>query len=149
MILKALHEIGEKHPDVLKDRESVIHLIEKKFNEIHLDVKDSIVKTIWKAIAEHDETAPIIKKPNGKPLADKDVRDTERVPLKEDIKEYFEREVKPYVEDAWINKDRTRIGYEIPLTRYFYEFEELRSLKEINNEIKEKEREILNLLEQI
>jgi type I restriction enzyme M protein len=149
MILKALHEIGEKHPDVLKDRESVIHLIEKKFNEIHLDVKDSIVKTIWKAIAEHDETAPIIKKPNGKPLADKDVRDNESVTFKEDIKEYFEREVKPYVEDAWINKDRTRIGYEIPLTRYFYEFEELRSLKEINNEIKEKEREILNLLEQI
>lgn len=147
LILKSLHDIGESHPELLKDSESVIQLIEKKFDEIQLDVKDSIVKAIWKEIAEQDESAPIILKPNSKPMVDKDLRDTERVPLKEDIEEYFEREVKPYVQNAWINRDRTRVGYEIPLTRYFYEFKELRPLTEIDREIKDMEKDILLQLE--
>ena len=63
---------------------------------------------------------PILKK--GKPVPDVDKRDTENVPLNEDITAYFEREVKPYAPDAWIDIKKTKLGYEIPMTRYFYEY---------------------------
>ena len=62
----------------------------------------------------------VLKK--GKPVADSALRDTENVPLKEDIDEYFAREVLPYAPDAWIDKSKTKVGYEIPMTRYFYEY---------------------------
>lgn len=69
-----------------------------------------------------DETGkPILKK--GRPVADAALRDTENVPLTEEIDAYFEREVKPYAPDAWIDKKKTKIGYEIPMTRYFYEYQ--------------------------
>lgn len=58
----------------------------------------------------------------GKPAADTSLRDTENVPLKEDIDAYFAREVLPYAPDAWIDEKKTKVGYEIPMTRYFYEY---------------------------
>ena len=68
-----------------------------------------------------DEQGGIVKK-KGKPVADANLRDTENVPLTEDIDAYFAREVLPYAPDAWIDKSKTKIGYEIPMTRYFYEY---------------------------
>ena len=62
----------------------------------------------------------VLKK--GKPVADPALRDTENVPLVEDIDRYFEREVLPYAPDAWIDHKKTKVGYEIPMTRYFYEY---------------------------
>ena len=64
---------------------------------------------------------PILKK--GKKVADTSLRDTESVPMEEDIDVYFAREVLPYAPDAWIDKSKTKVGYEIPMTRYFYEYQ--------------------------
>ena len=69
-----------------------------------------------------DETGALILK-RGKPQADPALRDTENVPLAEDIDAYFAREVLPYAPDAWIDKTKTKVGYEIPMTRYFYEYQ--------------------------
>ena len=71
---------------------------------------------------QRDENGEIIKK-KGKPVADTSLRDTENVPLTEDIDSYFAREVLPYAPDAWIDRKKTKIGYEIPMTRYFYEYQ--------------------------
>jgi type I restriction enzyme M protein len=68
----------------------------------------------------------------GSPEPDADLRDTENVPLKEDIQAYFEREVLPHAPDAWIDDDKTRKGYEIPFTRHFYRFVPPRPLEEID-----------------
>ena len=68
-----------------------------------------------------DENGQIVKKA-GKPVADTSLRDTENVPLDEDIDRYFKREILPYAPDAWIDKKKTKVGYEIPMTRYFYEY---------------------------
>ncbi|MBQ8820445.1 class I SAM-dependent DNA methyltransferase [Campylobacter sp.] len=68
-----------------------------------------------------DENGEIVKKA-GKPVADTSLRDTENVPLDEDIDRYFKREVLPYAPDAWIDKQKTKVGYEIPMIRYFYEY---------------------------
>ena len=59
----------------------------------------------------------------GKPVPNVAKRDTENVPLVQDIDRYFEREVLPYAPDAWIDKKKTKVGYEIPMTRYFYEYQ--------------------------
>ena len=86
---------------------------------------------------------------NGKPIADPSLRDTESVPLKEDIKEYFKREVLPFAPDAWIDKKKTKIGYEIPFTRYFYKYEAPKPSKDIMAEILEIEKELNGVLEAI
>ncbi len=92
-------------------------------------------RAIWSALAEKDEDGDVVHDTQGRPQADSDLRDYENVPLKEDVEENFEREVKPYVPDAWIDEDYTRVGYEIPFTRYFYEYEAPRPLNRIWGEI--------------
>nr|WP_222615385.1 N-6 DNA methylase [Persicimonas caeni] len=106
-------------------------------------------RAIWSALAEKDEDGDIVHDTQGRPKADSDLRDYENIPLKEDIEEYFEREVLPYVPDAWIDEDYTRVGYEIPFTRYFYEYEPPRPLEEIEAEILELEGEIQGMLKEV
>ena len=72
----------------------------------------------------------------GKPVADSALRDTENVPLSEDVKTYFKREVLPHAPDAWIDHDKTKVGYEIPFNRHFYVFKPPRPLAEIDAELK-------------
>ena len=76
---------------------------------------------------------PVLKK--GKPVADSSLRDTENIPMTEDIEEYFQREVLPYASDAWIDTKKTKIGYEIPMTRYFYEYESPEPVEDIMTRI--------------
>ena len=75
-----------------------------------------------KALSEQDETADICLDKNGNPEPDISLRDNENVPLKEDIGEYFEREVLPHVPDAWIDESKTVKGYEINITKYLASF---------------------------
>lgn len=90
---------------------------------------------------QRDENGEIIKK-KGKPVADTSLRDTENVPLVEDIDTYFAREVLPYAPDAWIDKNKTKVGYEIPMTRYFYEYQKPEASDDILNRIIRLEEEI-------
>lgn len=97
-----------------------------------------------------DENGEIVKK-KGKPVADAKLRDTENVPLTEEIDEYFAREVLPFAPDAWIDKSKTKVGYEIPMTRYFYEYQKpessdaiLERIIGLEAEISEKLKGILN-----
>jgi type I restriction enzyme M protein len=71
----------------------------------------------------------------GKPQPDADLRDTENVPLSEDVEEYFKREVLPHAPDAWIDEEKTKVGYEIPFNRHFYVFKPPRALAEIDAEL--------------
>ena len=75
-------------------------------------------------------------KQKGKPLADASLRDTENVPLSEDVEDYFKREVLPHAPDAWIDQEKTKIGYEIPFNRHFYVFKPPRPLEIIDAELK-------------
>ncbi|MEI7432264.1 MAG: N-6 DNA methylase, partial [Betaproteobacteria bacterium] len=75
-------------------------------------------------------------KNKGKPKSDSSLRDTENVPLDDNIEAYFKREVLPHVPDAWIDHDKTKIGYEIPFNRHFYVFKPPRELAEIDTDLK-------------
>lgn len=90
---------------------------------------------------------PVLKK--GKPQADSALRDTENVPLTEDIDEYFAREVLPFAPDAWIDRAKSKVGYEIPFTRYFYKYEAPRPSAEIMAEILEIEKELDGALAEV
>jgi type I restriction enzyme M protein len=106
----------------------------------------AIAKLVIAAATARDADAPVVVDKKGKMLPDSELRDYEQVPFGEDIDEYFEREVKPYLPDAWVDHAKTRFGYEIPLTRFFHRFEEPRPLEEIDADIKALEGEILELL---
>ena len=84
-----------------------------------------------------------------KPLADTELRDTESIKWKEDIDEYFAREVLPFAPDAWMDRDEDKIGYEIPFTKFFYEYKPLRDLTEIMGDLLALEQETEDLLDEI
>ena len=79
---------------------------------------------------QRDEAGNILLK-RGKPVPDTSLRDTENVPLVQDIDSYFAREVLPYAPDAWIDQSKTKVGYEIPMTRYFYEYQAPEAVEDI------------------
>ena len=90
---------------------------------------------------EKDENGKVVLK-KGKPVPDANLRDTENVPMTEDIQEYFQREVLPYAPDAWIDEKKTKVGYEIPMTQYFYEYQKPEPVEDIMARITELEKEI-------
>ncbi|CAJ4224678.1 type I restriction-modification methylase [Burkholderia pseudomallei] len=88
-------------------------------------------------------------KQKGKPQADSSLRDTENVPLSDDIGVYFEREVLPHAPDAWIDEQKNKVGYEIPFNRHFYVFEPPRDLHTIDEELKAVSANIMRMLEEL
>ncbi|QNB05334.1 SAM-dependent DNA methyltransferase [Herbaspirillum frisingense] len=88
-------------------------------------------------------------KQKGKLQPDSNLRDTENVPLNEDVQVYFEREVLPHAPDAWIDTEKSKVGYEIPFNRHFYVFEPPRSLHAIDEELKAVSANIMKMLEEL
>jgi type I restriction enzyme M protein len=95
------------------------------------------------------ESGKVVLDNKGKPKPDASLRDSEDVPLKNNIEEYFKREVFPHVPDAWIDHTKTKIGYEINFSKYFYKYKPLRSLQEIRNEILSLEEETKGMIDHI
>jgi type I restriction enzyme M protein len=85
----------------------------------------------------------------GKPVPDADLRDTENVPLADDVTAYFEREVLPHAADAWIDEEKTKVGYEIPFSRHFYVFKAPRALSEIDADLRVVTARITQMIEDI
>lgn len=108
----------------------------------------SLMKAIWGAVAVCDPEGEV-QEAKGAPLPDPDLRDYENVPLDEDIDEYARREVLPHVPDAWIDYEKTRVGYEIPVSRYFYVYSAPRALVDIDSELTELEGRIRNMLGEV
>lgn len=95
-----------------------------------------------------DENGELILK-NGKKQPDTSLRDTENVPLTENIQDYFKREVLPFAPDAWIDEKKSKVGYEIPFTRYFYKYQAPQPSAEIMAEILELEKELEGSLQEV
>ncbi|HEV2149005.1 MAG TPA: class I SAM-dependent DNA methyltransferase [Longimicrobiaceae bacterium] len=146
-ILAALRSMAPE--PVYRSRPEFKRVLKRALDEAGLSLPAPVQKAILSALSECDETAAVCTGKGGAPEPDTDLRDTENVPLTEDVHAYFEREVRPFLPDAWIDEDRTRIGYEIPFTRHFYEYTPLRPLEEIEAEIRELEAEIEGMLEEV
>jgi type I restriction enzyme M protein len=109
----------------------------------------ALLKALWGAVSVSDPEGEVQKDKKGTVLPDPDLRDYENVPLDEDIDAYFAREVTPHVPDAWIDRDKTKVGYEIPFTRHFYVYTPPRPLEEIDAELRELETQIQKLLGEV
>ncbi len=149
-IRKLLARFAEVHGETLfKDRTAFLTALRDVDRVAGVRLTAPEIKAVLGALGERDETAEPCRDRNGNPEPDPDLRDTESVPLKEGIAEYFEREVRPHVPDAWIDEDKTKVGYEIPLNRHFYRYEPPRPLEVIEADIKTLEQEILGLLAEV
>ena len=144
--------LGNKRNDISEKQISEITRIygdfrENEISQIYDNVDFGYTKiTVERPLLDEDGN-PILK--NNKPQADSSLRDTENVPLKEDIEEYFKREVLPFAPDAWIDTKKSKIGYEIPFTRSFYKYEVPQSSTEIMSEIMDLETELSGSLEEL
>lgn len=142
---KRRKSLGNKRNDI---PQTAIDEIAKIYGDFREDKLSKIFKNedfgYRKVVVERplrDESGkPILKK--GKVQADPKLRDTENIPLSEDVAEYMKREVLPYAPDAWIDESKTKIGYEIPFTRYFYEYTPPVPSEEIKREILQIESEL-------
>jgi len=142
---------------MFRDRAIFEKELDKTAMRAGLKLTPPLRKAILAALSERDETAEICRDKDSHPEPDPELRDTENVPLNEDIWTFFEREVKPHVPDAWINatirdqKDGEigKVGYEINFNRYFYKYQPPRPLEEIEADIKILERDILEMLREV
>ncbi len=134
------------HEKLYKNREEFLKDLEEACLTKGLSLSNGTLKTVLQALSERDETADICLDRKGNPEPDPDLRDRENVPLKEDIQAYFDKEVKPYVPDAWIDFSKTKVGYEIPFTRHFYKYVPPRPIEEIDADLKRLGKEIIDLL---
>ena len=146
-IRKLLADFAAQHGDtVYKDRSAFLTDLREADRAGNVRLTAAELRVVLAALGERDETAEICRDRHGNPEPDPELRDTESVPLKESIQAYFAREVLPHVPDAWIDKSKTKVGYEIPLNRHFYQYEPPRALEVIEADIKTLEREIIELL---
>ena len=131
---------GEFREGIFGDKEG-IYCESKIFDSVEFGYHKIVVER-----PQRDENGEIIRK-KGKPVADTALRDTENVPLVQDIDAYFAREVLPYAPDAWIDTKKTKVGYEIPMTRYFYEYQAPEPVEEIAARLHELELDIQSSLD--
>jgi len=147
-----------KLPDqIYKNRDEFLKILDAAIKQNDLKLTASLKKAVLNALSEQDDTADICIDSKGNPESDASLRDTENVPLDRGISDYFNKEVKPYVADAWIDESKKdhkdnkvgKVGYEIPVTRFFYKYEKPRSLEEIQNDIEQVESELDVLIKQM
>jgi type I restriction enzyme M protein len=164
----ALRKLLDKHQGTVLTTEGELHqVIGPALNSLGL--AGPLQKAVRAALAVRDEESPVIANRRGNAEPDPDLRDNENVPLPpvpvsftEDpgerfatleyrtvVSDYMYNEVLPYIADAWVDHSRTKIGYEIPLTRHFYKYVPPRPLEEIDTEIKALEDEIQHLLAEV
>jgi len=150
----ALKSIGDK---LFTNRAEFDKALTAALKQVQIKIGAPVQKAIMAALSERDDEADICTDKNGKPEADTDLRDHELVPLNEDWRDYMEREVLPFVPDAWVDESHTdardkqvgRVGYEINFNRYFYRYIPPRPLEEIDEELKALEAEIAGLLKEV
>ena len=154
----SIKAILEEMPSTLiKNRYNFRRALTAAANAKDYKILSPLRKAIDNALSEQDESADICRDGKGNPEADSSLRDYEYVPLREDVAEYFAREVAPHLPDAWINEtvidhkddEIGKVGCEINFNRYFYQYQPPRQLDEINADIRGLEAEILAMLREV
>lgn len=155
-----------------QSRPKFLKVLDAALKAASMTLSAPVKKAVLAALSERDQTAEICQDSKGNPEPDPDLRDTEIVPLPKDIalplplgyddkqtgldqllvlvrdhcEDYLKAEVLPHVPDAWIDHNKTKVGYEIPLNRHFYVYQPPRPLEEIENDIKQLEADIVKML---
>ncbi len=143
-LAEAISDLTGSTLDTLADLEAALAPIWTKVGKVGAPVRKAVIG----ALTVRDPAAEPVKTKKGfEP--DPELRDTENIPLDEDVDVYIEREVRPYAPDAWVDESKTKIGYEIPFTRHFYKYVPPRPLSEIDADIEASQQRILALLSEV
>jgi len=153
-LVTALQQIPQT---VFSNKETFEKALQPVIKGLSFKLSAPMKKALLSAMSEKDESAEFCRNSDGTPEPDSDLRDHELVPLAEDYKVYVEREVMPFVPDAWVDTDYMdardgkvgRVGYEINFNRYFYTYTPPRPVAEIDAEIQTLEHEIAQLLKEV
>jgi type I restriction enzyme M protein len=129
----ALSELNVEH--VWTNRDGFTADVRTALKNAGVSLTGPQLKVLVSGLSARDEEGEVSTNAKGVLESDPDLRDTENVPLTEDVQEYFEREVVPFAPDAWIDESKTKVGYEIPFTRHFYKYQEPRSLDAIDDDL--------------
>ena len=140
---------GETGGEVMRDRETFVEVLRGAEAAAGVKLAAAERKAVLSALGERDPEAEVCRDRRGNPEPDTELRDTETVPLSDDIDAYIAREVLPHVPDAWVDASKTKVGYEIPLNRHFYVYEPPRPLEEIECDLQALEQEIAGLLSDV
>lgn len=159
---KTIEKLGAKTTERLRahlqdaaEKDSSVTMNSKQFQQnvkqitAEIEMSAAQLKALVNGLSERDEDAPIQTDTKGNPLPDAELRDTENVPLSQDIDEYVAAEIAPHLEHFWVDRSKDKIGYEIPFTRHFYKYVPPRPLEEIDAELNELVREITILLSEV
>lgn len=162
MVMARRKKLGNKRNDITAEDRDIIVKAYGEFKDTSYEVNGKVCESkifdkedfgfrrIQVESPLIDENGDIVTKgKKNQPVADASKRDFENVPLKEDIGEYFDREVKPYNQRAWIDTNKTKIGYEIPFTRYFYKYEAPEKSEDIAARIAVREKNIMDSLNKL
>ena len=150
-ILELLNGLSDA---IVSDRRAFEGMLDDAAKRAGIKLSAPIRKAVLSVLSERDENAAICRDRDGRPEPDPELRDTERVPLAEDVDAFFEREVQPHVPDAWIDESRRdpkdkqvgMVGYEINFNRYFYRYAPPRPLADIEADIQDIEADIVRML---
>ena len=151
-------DLLENLPDTkMHDRADSEEKLDRAVKAAGLKLSAPVRKAILSALSERDETAAICCNRDGSPEPDPELRDSERVPLAEDVNAFFAREVAPHVPDAWSDESKRDardgqvgvVGYEISFNRYFYRYDPPRALAEIDSDFRKIEEDIVRLLSEV
>lgn len=151
--IKRIKNLGSKRVDlspeqIIDIQNLYFNFEENEFSKI-FDNKEFGSYQVTVHQPQKDENGNIVKDSKGKLKSSAELKDIENIPMKEDIQEYFKREVLPFVSDAWLDTSNVKISYEIPFNKYFYEFKKQDSLEEISQKILKLEKETEGLLMEI
>ena len=135
--------------EVVRAREAFVAVLRGVEGAASVKLSAAERKAVLSALGERDPDAEVCRDRRGDPEPDTELRDTETVPLSEDVDASIAREVLPHVPDAWVDGSKTKVGYEIPLNRHFYVYEPPRPLEEIESDLQALEREIAGLLSDV
>ncbi len=162
MVMARRKNLGNKRNDITAEDRDIIVKAYGEFKDTSYEVNGKVCESkifdkedfgfrrIQVESPLIDENGVIVTKgKKNQPVADASKRDFENVPLKEDIGEYFDREVKPYNQQVWIESGKTKIGYEIPFTRYFYKYEAPEKSEDIAARIAVREKSIMDSLNKL
>ena len=136
-------------PIPMSDLSSFAKRLKDAAKQAEVPLAAAQLKSLRDAFSERDGAAPVITDAKGNPVPDPDLRDTENVPLTENIDDYIAREIAPHVEHFWVDRSKDKVGYEIPFTRHFYKYVPPRALEEIDADLNKLVREITVLLNEV
>ena len=150
--VKMKKSLGEKRKKITKEGiDKILELFTKKINNKHSKIYNNEYFGYTKVVIEQPliVNGSIVTNSKGKSKPDNSLKDYEYIPLSQNIDEYFENEVLPHLPNAWMNKSKNKVGYEINFYKHFYKFKELRSVEDISKNIKKYEKESDMLLKEI